>query len=350
MRVRKILPAIFLFTSLFASAQDAKPDATPIDPAAIITKGRWLFQASWWKAYHVFKADKTFTTSGMSDHGIWSIEGQKLVLTFASDGHKDSLDLPLDPKGTHGTSHRGDAITATQDTAWAGNTTPPSGGRSTVAAAPVPTPNPNSIFKNKHVLYIISKGDLREAQQVRVEAFREAGYDVMIASDADISTTHYNMVVITATPQLSDGFLSIKQDIRGEAQINVALLNNKYDVVIQSQASLRLYPRSTLRKLLDAKAVMVFETEDVQLTTKYLPDLAKLDDPTQWPTGDEVNISKEFFEHYVQRDGNLINFENDADPGQPYPDKKNEEKFFKEKVLPKIKDALVEKYPFNTPP
>lgn len=111
----RFLPLLILLSaSTFATAQLPSATPTPAPTPSItdvLTGGRWKFKASWWSAIRSFNSDGTFVTHGMEQPGTWAIAGDKLVLTFA-DGHTDTLDLPIDPKGTKGTSHRGDAIFA----------------------------------------------------------------------------------------------------------------------------------------------------------------------------------------------------------------------------------------------
>ena len=63
-----------------------------------------------------FARDGTFSTAGHEDeYGWWKIVNNIVILTFA-DEHKESLKLPLNPKGTSGLDKSGSPISAVQKT------------------------------------------------------------------------------------------------------------------------------------------------------------------------------------------------------------------------------------------
>lgn len=81
----------------------------------LLTSATWKVSGNLkgWTAERVFKKDGTFTTPnggpGNGD-GHWKISKTTLVLAF-DDGHENTMDLPLDPKGTHGVSETFEPLT-----------------------------------------------------------------------------------------------------------------------------------------------------------------------------------------------------------------------------------------------
>ncbi|HWB60089.1 MAG TPA: hypothetical protein VG733_11400, partial [Chthoniobacteraceae bacterium] len=63
-----------------------------------------------WTNIHIFDKNGTFTTVSRAElHGHWKIVGYKLILDFAG-GQKNTIQLPLDPKGSPGIADNGDTI------------------------------------------------------------------------------------------------------------------------------------------------------------------------------------------------------------------------------------------------
>ncbi len=87
-----------------------------------------------WGDVRVFSKDGTFKTIDKPEgRGHWRFDdgGGRIILTFA-DGHKDTISLPLDPKGTAGTDEFGKPTNAVLQNSTAGN------------SQPVPSPTPQS--------------------------------------------------------------------------------------------------------------------------------------------------------------------------------------------------------------
>ena len=106
---------------------------------ALLVSGPWKFSGAGWSAVRVFDKNGTFTTVDQPDiHGRWKISNNIVTLAF-SDGHKDTLLLPLDPKKTAGVDAFGRPTTAVLAAA------PAAGGKPTPApAAAVARPAPAS--------------------------------------------------------------------------------------------------------------------------------------------------------------------------------------------------------------
>jgi hypothetical protein len=108
-------------------AASAPPDEAAPSPTAVSAQAKtpagillisapWKFLASSWFSVRIFAQDGTFTTIGNKEqHGTWDISSTAITLTFA-DTHKETVSLPLDPKGTGGLDKQGRPITASIQT------------------------------------------------------------------------------------------------------------------------------------------------------------------------------------------------------------------------------------------
>lgn len=123
--------------SLLASLATPAPTPTPLDEnareanVALLVSNPWKIIGGGWSEIRVFNKNGTFTTPGSADAGgHWKISNTTVILTFA-DGHKDTISLPLDPKGTPGTDKGGGPVKAVMVTP-----------AEAIAAAGTPTPKP----------------------------------------------------------------------------------------------------------------------------------------------------------------------------------------------------------------
>ncbi|HWB60357.1 MAG TPA: serine/threonine-protein kinase, partial [Chthoniobacteraceae bacterium] len=91
----------------------------------LLFSGAWQFTGMNVSATRVFNSDGSFTTNGdATASGKWWAETDKIVMAFR-DGHTETMELPLNSKGTAGTDRDGNAMIAS----LAGNAaTPPSPG------------------------------------------------------------------------------------------------------------------------------------------------------------------------------------------------------------------------------
>jgi len=96
------------------------PTATPVPlteqqiaaAKTLLTSAPWKISGGGWADIRIFDPNGTFKTLAYDkEHGQWRIAGNKIMLDFA-DGHHDTISLPLDPKGTPGTSRGGSVTTA----------------------------------------------------------------------------------------------------------------------------------------------------------------------------------------------------------------------------------------------
>jgi hypothetical protein len=93
-----------------AAEMDAQEQAAIVD---MLTSAPWKFSGTNWTLVRIFDKDGTFRTlSARRQTGHWQIAGGSVVLTYNMDGHKDTLTLPLNPKGTPGTGRSGTPTTA----------------------------------------------------------------------------------------------------------------------------------------------------------------------------------------------------------------------------------------------
>ena len=82
---------------------------------ALLVSAPWKITAKSWFTIRIFAKEGTFTTLGWPDEsGTWVIENNAVTLTFNKDGHKETLTLPLDPKGTGGFDKEGKPLAAVQ--------------------------------------------------------------------------------------------------------------------------------------------------------------------------------------------------------------------------------------------
>jgi hypothetical protein len=82
---------------------------------ALLISGPWKLSTAGWADVRVFMKDGTFMTVHRTDeNGHWEISGNAIILTFPN-GHKDSITLPLNPKGTTGVADGGDTMTAVRE-------------------------------------------------------------------------------------------------------------------------------------------------------------------------------------------------------------------------------------------
>jgi hypothetical protein len=100
---------------LRSGTEVARVSRTVLDTAAVaavkeVLLGTWRvkvgpdYQTEW-----TFKADGTMVSKNPQavEYGKWRIEGQHRVLVVWSETQWESLNLPLDPKGTFGDTHHG---------------------------------------------------------------------------------------------------------------------------------------------------------------------------------------------------------------------------------------------------
>jgi hypothetical protein len=81
----------------------------------MLVSGPWKVSGNngGWTNIHIFDKNGTFTTVGRAElHGHWKIVGYKLILNFVA-GQKNTIQLPLDPKGSPGVADNGDPIILT---------------------------------------------------------------------------------------------------------------------------------------------------------------------------------------------------------------------------------------------
>lgn len=118
-----------------APAMDERQKAATV---ALLVSAPWKFTASGWFAIRVFAGDCTFTTVGSDKaYGVWEISNNMVVLIF-QDGHKDTLTLPLNPKGTDGLDHGGNHLTAVLGNPAPGATPPSPSALAYLAPTPAP--------------------------------------------------------------------------------------------------------------------------------------------------------------------------------------------------------------------
>ena len=105
--------ALFLLVStpVFAGEPYGAKPMPPVPEmdttTTLLTSAPWKVSGGGWADTRTFDRAGTFTTIDHPDeHGDWSISGDTITLTFA-DGHKDTISLPLNPKGTVGTDRVG---------------------------------------------------------------------------------------------------------------------------------------------------------------------------------------------------------------------------------------------------
>ena len=100
--------------------KDEKQKAATV---AMLTAAPWNAHGNTkgWDNVRLYNKNGTFTTLNKTkEHGHWAISKDVITMTFA-DGHKDIISLPLDPKGTEGTTKSGEPITYTQKSPAGGN-------------------------------------------------------------------------------------------------------------------------------------------------------------------------------------------------------------------------------------
>src|SRR5579862_8444415 len=120
-------------TALFAAGIPSFADLGDAGTTDMLTSGPWKFtrNSGGWESVRVFYQDGTFKTPSMAnEHGHWKISSGSIVLTFA-DGHKDTLTLPLNPRGTPAFNAHGQPLTAVLQNA------------AVTALQPLPTPSPS---------------------------------------------------------------------------------------------------------------------------------------------------------------------------------------------------------------
>lgn len=81
--------------------------------AVALVAAPWRITAKWWFNIRTFAKDGTFTTQGWEDQGgTWAIADNVVTLTFTKDAHKETLSLPIDPRGTTGLDKNGIPVAA----------------------------------------------------------------------------------------------------------------------------------------------------------------------------------------------------------------------------------------------
>jgi len=110
------------------SRPQSQPMLTP-PPAPIVAQSKdaaaaalvatpWKITAKWWFNIRTFAKDGTFTSQGWEDQGgTWEIANNVVTLTFTKDAHTETLNLPIDPRGTSGGDRKGVPLTAIAQTA-----------------------------------------------------------------------------------------------------------------------------------------------------------------------------------------------------------------------------------------
>jgi len=117
MKYPRVSFCIPLIATIFCFASSPRAHALgDLDNQAtidLLTSAPWKVSgdAKGWSRTRVFKKSGSFTTDGEgSEYGHWKISDGMVILTFA-DKHKDTMTLPLDPKGTRGSSSSGEPMT-----------------------------------------------------------------------------------------------------------------------------------------------------------------------------------------------------------------------------------------------
>lgn len=92
---------------ILAQSKDAAENQLVLAP--------WKLTSRWWFKVCTFARDGTFTIQGMDDQsGTWEIANNMVALNY-KDGHKESLNLPVDPGGTTGNDKEGNLINAVME-------------------------------------------------------------------------------------------------------------------------------------------------------------------------------------------------------------------------------------------
>jgi len=106
---------VALVAAAFHLAYSSRVLADDPDSAAtlsLLTSGQWKLTKKAGSDVRMFNKDGTFTTLDKKDDtGQWVMTKDFVILIFPN-GHKDALDLPLNPKGTDGYTDSGEPITA----------------------------------------------------------------------------------------------------------------------------------------------------------------------------------------------------------------------------------------------
>jgi hypothetical protein len=157
-----VIAACFAFVSGLRAAQ------TEQEAASILTTGWWHRDGD--KPYHVmlFEPDGTFTFDRIESGslvnvsaygGTWQITNGTVLITQRSTGDKETLDLPIDPEGTHGTDNGGGPITMTMKAGdhpkrAAGGLAP----SSTLPATPDPQQTASGLIRDYHKSLVFVTG------------------------------------------------------------------------------------------------------------------------------------------------------------------------------------------------
>ena len=125
----------------------AMTDPDKIAAAAMLVFAPWSFTGNNWACVRTFNKDGTFTTTPYPyEDGTWQIVNNVIVLNFPYDGHKDTINLPLNAKGTSGVDKNGIAFTAVMQnpagTAPAPLSSPAASVASVADSTPQPAPSP----------------------------------------------------------------------------------------------------------------------------------------------------------------------------------------------------------------
>ena len=88
-------------------------DQSDAATTALLTSGQWYLKGKTWSEITTFYPDHTLIEEKYPNaHFTWQIVGDKIVIDYGN--HKNTLQLPLDPKGTHGVTSGGTLYTATK--------------------------------------------------------------------------------------------------------------------------------------------------------------------------------------------------------------------------------------------
>ncbi len=135
--------------TMSAVHDDAVPAVTPAPElnaqqkaaiADVLASGRWRITSPDWSHVFTFAKDGTFAATkkgGGYSRGQWTLDNSVIILAF-TDGHKDFMFLPLDPKGTAYADKSGVPATATLPAPEAADNT-------TMTAASAPAPAPQAV-------------------------------------------------------------------------------------------------------------------------------------------------------------------------------------------------------------